>query len=301
MIGPFAPGATFEAWKDGYATGLTGTLGVRIKTAAGASFLARTTTGITEDVTGVYKRSFTAPTTQGDYVLVWDDTTTFKADSFTVSYSSPATVAATGRDLCSLTDVTAIVPGYTAGDDAPTDAVLQRLLSEQSRDAMERCGREVTPITTGSSTRLFDTTEAFYRRRKLKIGDAATVTAVTVQDTAGATIQTLTATQYALQPRVREDWQPYSTVWFLPTTGTPPDWVWWTGPAVIAVTGTWGFPLVPTTLKDAVARLTVVRYLNDVAGAGTNFSEAADRAEFNIAASIRTALDAIDRFHIPSV
>lgn len=302
MIGTIAPGSTFEAWTDAFATGLTGTLGARIRTAAGASFLARTTTGITEDVTKVYKKSFTAPTTAGDYVLVWDDTTTFKAESFVVSFSSPTTVSATGRDLCSLTDVTALTPGYAAGDDPDTDAILQTLITEQSRDAMERTRREIVAITSGSSARKFDMSMAQMRRRKLPIGDAASITGVALLDGAGNLAQTLTeTTDYVLLPRTREDWQPYSTVWFV--NATPMGWptYWWGAPGTVQVTATWGYPLVPATVKDAVARLTLLRYLNDTAAAGTALADALNRADLNLSSWWRQALDALDRHAVPSV
>ena len=304
MIGTIAPGSTFEAWTDAFATGLTGTLGVRIRTAAGTSFLNRTTVGITEDVTDVYKRSFTAPATAGDFVLVWDDTTTFKAESFVVSFSSPTTVSATGRDLCSLTDVTALTPGYAAGDDTDTDALLQRLITEQSRDAMERTRREFVAITSGSSARLFDMSEVSFRRRKLQIGDCADVDTVEFLDGTGALVQTLTlTTDYVLLPRVREDWQPYSTVWFVnsvPTVWSSNFWNWG-APGTVRVTGTWGYQAVPATVKDAVARLVCLRYLNDAAAAGTQFADALNRAEVNLGAWWRQALDALDRHAVPSI
>lgn len=93
-----APGATFEAYADGFATGIgsagTAALGARIRDGAGANFLARTTTGITEDVTvasnGVYRRSFTAPTTAGQYWLIWDDGTTAVTEEIVVSFSTVA-------------------------------------------------------------------------------------------------------------------------------------------------------------------------------------------------------------------
>lgn len=303
MIGTLAPGATFEAWTDQFATGLTGTLGARIRTAAGTNFLARTTTGITEDVTKVYKRSFTAPTTAGDFILVWDDTTTFKAESFVVSFSSPSVVSATGRDLCSLTDVTALTPGYNAGDDTQTDATLQTLITEQSRDAMERCRREFVAIeSVQPATRLFDVTSAQMRTRKLPIGDATSITTVSLLDGLAAVVQTLTVTsEYVLLPRVREDWQPYGTIQFV--NATPLGWpVWnWGPPGSVQVTGTWGFPQVPATVKDAVARLVLLRYLNDVTAAGTELANDLNRAELNFGAWWRQALDALDRFSIPTI
>lgn len=69
------PETTFEAQADGFATGLAGTIGVRIiDTPAGTTITARTTTGITEAPagSGLYSVLLTAPATAGDYSIVWD-------------------------------------------------------------------------------------------------------------------------------------------------------------------------------------------------------------------------------------
>lgn len=202
------------------------------------------------------------------------------------------------RDLCALADVVKLVPGYTAGSDTNTDAVLNELITEQSRDAMERCGREFKAVEASQpATRSFDFDETTWRRRKVWLGDVASVTSIATVDQQGNAVETITSSNYVMLPRVREDWQPYYGVWFPPRSSTPaniyPGYV-------MNVSATWGFQSVPTTVKDAVARLVVVRYLNDVTFQGTQFSEAADRAAFNIAGSIRQALDALDRFYVPA-
>ena len=211
------------------------------------------------------------------------------------------------RDLCALADVTRLVPGYTAGDDTNTDATLNELITEQSRDAMERCGREFTPIEASQpALRSFDVDETVARRRKLYVGDLASApTLFELKTGAGELAQTLTGASYVLLPRVREDWQPYSTVWLrLDAADAATLWGfdgWWRGRGLVAeITATWGFPSVPTTVKDAVARLVIVRYLNDVTNQGTEFADAADRVQFNMAGSIRQALDALDRFRVPA-
>jgi hypothetical protein len=212
------------------------------------------------------------------------------------------------RDLCTLTDVCKLVPGYTAGTDTGTDATLNELITEQSRDAMEACGREFTPVeATQPALRAFDITETVYRTRKLRIGDmAAAPTSLDLYNVDGTLAQSLTSSSYVLLPRVREDWQPYSTVWFRWDASVAATlWGmdgWWRGGGLEArINATWGFPSVPTTVKDAVARLVIVRYLNDAASVGTQFADAADRVSFNIAGSVRQALDALDRFHVPTI
>jgi hypothetical protein len=65
----------FEATVGGFASGLVGTLGVRILDNVGGTTIPRTTTGITELVpgSGVYAAVLTAPAVPGDYSIVWDD------------------------------------------------------------------------------------------------------------------------------------------------------------------------------------------------------------------------------------
>lgn len=202
------------------------------------------------------------------------------------------------RDLCALADVTKLVLGYTAGDDANTDLTLGELITEQSRDAMERCGREFKAVEASQpASRSFDIDMTAVRRRKVWLGDVAAVTTIATVDAQGTAVETVAAANYVLLPRVREDWQPYYGVWFPPNCAVPANLY----PSyVMNVSATWGFQSVPTTVKDAVARLVIVRYLNDVTNQGTQFSDAADRLAFNVAASIRQALDALDRFYVPA-
>lgn len=88
------PGAQFEATLSG-ASGLVGTLGVRIRDGAGADFLARTTAGVAADVTvgatSLYRRTFTAPTVAGQFWIVWDNgTVVLASEELSVLFSAVA-------------------------------------------------------------------------------------------------------------------------------------------------------------------------------------------------------------------
>lgn len=75
------PLKSFHADAQGFTAGLTGTIGVTVLTAAGATYRARQTTGISEQgtSTGCYRANLAGlPTTSAgnetpDYVLDWDD------------------------------------------------------------------------------------------------------------------------------------------------------------------------------------------------------------------------------------
>lgn len=72
-----SPSSTFEAVASGFASGLTGTIGVRILDNAGATTTARVTAGIAEypASSGVYYVTLTAPSTAGQYTILWDNGT----------------------------------------------------------------------------------------------------------------------------------------------------------------------------------------------------------------------------------
>lgn len=69
-------GASFEATAEGFASGLVGTLGVRILDNIGGTIIPRQTSGIIELLagSGTYAVTLTAPSLAGEYSIVWDDT-----------------------------------------------------------------------------------------------------------------------------------------------------------------------------------------------------------------------------------
>ena len=85
-----APGGTFEAVTMAFAA--SATVGVRIRDNQGNDSLARTTVGISTDVTvgteTVRRREFTAPNTSGQYTIVWDDGTTLDIEELLVSFTA---------------------------------------------------------------------------------------------------------------------------------------------------------------------------------------------------------------------
>src|SRR4051794_23381022 len=110
-----APGVTFETTLSGAPTGLVGTLGIRILDNAGGTALARTTAGIAEFPagSGFYAVTLTAPSTAGQYTVMWDTgsvspSTTF-TDDLIVTSSAAGTSTPSGIDLCTLADVRALM------------------------------------------------------------------------------------------------------------------------------------------------------------------------------------------------
>jgi hypothetical protein len=216
------------------------------------------------------------------------------------------------RDLCTLADIAERTPGYEIGDDDATDDALADFITKESRDFMEVTRREFTSIGENPSTRTFDVDWIVVEDRELLIGDAAAITGVVLKGQDGTVLQTLDESGWVLLPRVREDWEPVTSLYFPPLVTSPAFFSWPAvqfGPYVpiesprlyCEVTGTWGFPAIPDTVKRAVAVIVLLRYLNDAASVGTKLADAADRAELNLAGSLRAAFDTRDRFRVPSI
>lgn len=80
------PSQQFEAVAQGFTTGLTGTIGVRIDDGAGANTTARSTASITEypSGSGIYMKTLTAPANEGTYNVVWDDGSVYAVEQMVV-------------------------------------------------------------------------------------------------------------------------------------------------------------------------------------------------------------------------
>jgi hypothetical protein len=108
------PADTFDATTNGAPTGLTGTLGVRvIDQPAGATMLARTTAGISEQPpgSGIYSVTLIAPAIAGSYLVVWDTggaTPVYALEELQVAGVLPADVVISpgGNVVVSFTDYT---------------------------------------------------------------------------------------------------------------------------------------------------------------------------------------------------
>jgi hypothetical protein len=213
--------------------------------------------------------------------------------------------------LCTLDDVVERTPGYTAGDDTDVDAVLNELIIEESQDFLEVTGREII-AANDDAVRVFELDWFVAEERELLIGDAATVTAVDFKQQDGTLVQTLDASAWVKMPRVRKAWQPITSLAF-PAGVASPAVLPHRGRNILGggslgdlhelaeVTGTWGYPAIPDTVKRAVATFVLFRYLNDVASAGTQLADLANKPEFNLAASLRVALDTRDRMRVARV
>ena len=232
----------------------------------------------------------------GEYPAWWEVTlpSTYTQDTPEFNLSILDHVQVT-RALCEIEDVTAYAPGYR--DDPTTTSVLEQLINAESRAIHQETGREFKAITPAADPRQFQVWDWNANCRIVNIGDATTVTTVTVKDATGTTLQTVTTADRVSLPRIREEWEPITGLYFPFDSASPANFLG--GTRVLEVTGTWGFPLVPVDLKEACARLVLFRYITDVTAAGSSFAEAL--AEVNVGALFANARSVVERYQLPLV
>jgi len=288
------PSSTFE-WLIPASTGLAGTLTWRIDDGTDNTIDGPSTDDIVElGATGQYVATLTAPSSAGDYVLLSStdgsfDAGTVYAGQLTVTSSLAEPASPSGRDLCTVADVTSYVPGYRADD--TTDAKLQQLITSESDLIHEETAREIIGLS-GHDTRVFP---ILYRR--VPIGDLTppddatnnplevTFLDIDGNELAEATGYTLL---YRLARQPTQAWEPVTAI-ELQSIGGP----------FLQVTGTWGYPSVPPFVREKCAARVIMRYLSDVASVGTSFAEAA--ANINLGPLFASARDAIDLLQQPMI
>lgn len=250
-----APGATFEASAANGSTGLTGTIGVRISNlATDTDFLARTTAGISEYPagSGLYARSFTAPTTLGTYALIWDTggaTPVYAREDLVVTYSAPS---GTGSGPLYLTAAqlknTLTMTGTTFAD---ADVTLAIGAASRAIDAVT--GRRFW-LDTGTANIRYYTPNSY---RLLQIDDLVTMTSVTI-DRAGSgnfSESWVNGTDYVIEPfnaPAAQPARPYETLRVRLLSGR---WLPQYIEQSVKVTGQFGWASVPDDVTAATGIL----------------------------------------------
>ena len=141
-------------------------------------------------------------------------------------------------DLITLADLKARLE--TTEDEA--DAVLEAVITGASAAIAQHTSRLYVPEAGATKVRA---ASAWPTAGALWVGDIRTVTSVAVQDADGATTETLTGSDFVLEPRARVTGPPYalrpkSTV----TAGLGTDYA-------LSITGDWGWAAVPSHVVEA--------------------------------------------------
>jgi hypothetical protein len=244
------PGATFEATVNNAATGLVGTITVRIEDGQNNIVTAATTAGIVETATGVYTATLAAPVPVGQYVVVWSRGSGAEVgEDLTVSTTG---TAPTGGDLCTLADVRRLLQKKTV--DTSQDALIGTLITAASVAIMGKLEREFAPATTGV-TRTF---EWRWEGEFLSLApyDLRVATAVVV-DTDQASPITLSNDEWRYWPQPARDGT-YMALRLRPFSAALGRNMW--GNRQVQITGNWGFATVHPDVNMACA-ITVVHWL----------------------------------------
>lgn len=245
------PSTSFETVAAGFATGLTGTIGVQVIDNAGATSIARATAGITEYPagSGIYQATLTSPAAAGQYTIVWDNGSVtpgnVATEDLVVGASSVALVG--GTVYVSATTLKATL-GIT---NTALDADITAACEAASRAVEQETGRVFTAGTT--AIYYYDPSGGY---ADLQIDDLATTTSLAVDvDTSGATTYGTSYalnTDYFVEPynAAQTNW-PYTSLRLRPTNGK----YWPCYPRSVRVTGVFGWPAVPGPVVEATGIL----------------------------------------------
>lgn len=248
-----APGATFVA--DTAAFTAAATVAARIRDNAGNDFLARTTAGVTLDVTvgteGVFRKSFTAPSTAGAYLIVWDDGSNIDTEELVVTYTPLA--AASGslyitRD--EMLDALSFGGATFANDD------IDMACNTVSRAIDRACGR-TRRFYQATETRFY-TPDEFWRfpygvlsRRdcRLEIDDVTSVSSLTIDTSGNGSYSTtwVEGTDFFLDPpNAALDGEPFTELVVRAFGGRVLPSV----QRAVKITGVFGWPAVPVEVSQ---------------------------------------------------
>ncbi len=233
------PNTTSETVADGYYTGLTGTIGVRVTDGQGATTTPRVTTGIAEYPagSGIYTKTLTAPATAGQYTIVWDDTTDFATEDLLVTATA---LAATTGTLYVTRDELKTAFNLTGQDYADDDI---DLACDSASRGIDLSCRRFFYNTSGVRYYTPETMSA-----TVETDDIVTLTSLEVDTADTGTFTTWTQdVDFRLDPlNANGDGKPYERVKL--RTSRQQTWPYYFGS--IKITGTFGWDEIPSEVRQ---------------------------------------------------
>lgn len=267
------PGATIYPRFDYGVTGLAGTMTVKIRRDSDSVVvLGPTTVGITEPDAGLYVVSggLVAPTTAGEYSIIWNDGTAgvghFGSEDLVVSYTASTATTPSGTDLTTVAQVKEIME-RSSGADTRVDPLIQDHIRIASSMIPRRYRRDFAPL--GALTRSFagrgkivpfrgprEAADGTLGGADLRVGVTPTVTL----DPAGLAV-VLTTAQYALDPFGGSSLGTYTLLNLAETVNLVNTRGYQFDRFEVTIAGTWGPVAVPDEVAYAAA-LTVASWLS---------------------------------------
>jgi hypothetical protein len=246
------PGSSQEIVTSGFATGLAGTIGYRVRDNQGNDSIARTTTGIVEDIagSGIYRATITAPATAGQYTIVWDSGSgVYATEELVVTYTTPT--GSTGPLYITRAQLKSTQTMGTTYADADVDAAI----IAACRAIENTCQRRFYADNDANQIRYYTPDD----RWLLEIDDIATFTSLET-DPAGDGSFTDTwasGTDFDLEPlNAQADTQnvkPYTRVRVRPNGAFAFDTL--RTARSVKVTAQFGWPTVPSEIVEATTLL----------------------------------------------
>ncbi|MFL5954787.1 MAG: hypothetical protein ACJ76I_11845 [Gaiellaceae bacterium] len=194
------------------------------------------------------------------------------------------------RALVTLEEVKAYMPSVL-DDDPSNDPALIGLINSESREIYRGTKREF--IAAAQDPRLYDVTAEIANLGRLHISDATSITTVQVLNPAGQLVATIAAPAYVELPRIREEWEPVTELWFRQDVSSTARLF---DGCVVRVDATWGFPAVPDDIKHACKVFVARDFLRDLARHSRTSRNLDSDTQAGLARDVRKALDTIDAY-----
>lgn len=146
--------------------------------------------------------------------------------------------------------------------DDSRDNLLLDLLEAATDGITELCERDFfAHPQSGEETRLMDGTGA--RRLRVKAG-ILSLSQVRLATKTGGSLEILAASEYIIGPTDKRSDEPYEWLWLMESSATLH---WYSGIANVELTGRFGWPRVPTTIRQATLDLARELYRQGPGGA----------------------------------
>jgi hypothetical protein len=137
-----------------------------------------------------------------------------------------------------------LATGNTVEDDE-----LRKVINDISDRAHQEAQREFKAIGTNPQTRDFPVDDYALMTGEVHIGDAAAVTSVQLIDSDWSTVlETVDTADWQARPLVRQEWEPIRRIKLNYLNGAS----YLRAGYLVRVTGTFGFPVVPKNVRQAV-------------------------------------------------
>jgi hypothetical protein len=201
------------------------------------------------------------------------------------------------RDLTTLSAVKKMIGGE-ANTTTTYDTILSSLIT-QSSEMLHREARREFVGPAAAAVRSFNVDRDTLRERELLVGDLKTMSDVAYvklyrrDGTPGTLIETSDLSLIVALPEVKEDWQPYYSLLFLPHVATSAALELG---ARVEINAKWGFPAIPDDIAYLACKQASIWFERDYARNTTTAPTRYDRYDLDIGVRF-----AIRRYRLPSL